>query len=74
MPMRSGLFLPLFDELADPAIIARLSAEAEQAGRLLTRIAGRSARGLHPGRAIPKPRGIGVPQLPEQVKHIKLSR
>jgi hypothetical protein len=22
MPMRSGLFLPLFDELADPAIVA----------------------------------------------------
>jgi hypothetical protein len=44
MPMRSGLFLPLFDELADPAIIARLSAEAEQAGRLLARIAARSAR------------------------------
>jgi alkanesulfonate monooxygenase SsuD/methylene tetrahydromethanopterin reductase-like flavin-dependent oxidoreductase (luciferase family) len=32
MPMRSGLFLPLFDELADPAVVARLSAEAEQAG------------------------------------------
>ena len=32
MPMRSGLFLPIFDELADPAIIARLSAEAEEAG------------------------------------------
>jgi alkanesulfonate monooxygenase SsuD/methylene tetrahydromethanopterin reductase-like flavin-dependent oxidoreductase (luciferase family) len=29
--MRSGLFLPIFDELADPAIVARLSAEAEQA-------------------------------------------
>ena len=38
MPMRSGLFLPPFDEPADPAIIARLSAEAEQAGRLLARI------------------------------------
>lgn len=38
--MRSGLFLLLFDELdefADPAIIARLSAGAEQAGRLLAR-------------------------------------
>jgi len=32
MPMRSGLFLPLFDELADPALVARLSAEAEEAG------------------------------------------
>jgi alkanesulfonate monooxygenase SsuD/methylene tetrahydromethanopterin reductase-like flavin-dependent oxidoreductase (luciferase family) len=32
MPMRSGLFLPLFDELADPSIIARLSVEAEEVG------------------------------------------
>lgn len=32
MPIRSGLFLPLFDELADPAVVARLSVEAEQAG------------------------------------------
>ena len=31
-PMRSGLFVPLFGELADPAIVARLSAEAEEAG------------------------------------------
>jgi alkanesulfonate monooxygenase SsuD/methylene tetrahydromethanopterin reductase-like flavin-dependent oxidoreductase (luciferase family) len=30
--MRSGIFLPLFDELADPAIVARLSADAEEAG------------------------------------------
>ncbi len=30
--MRSGLFLPLFDPLADPAIVARLSAEAEESG------------------------------------------
>jgi alkanesulfonate monooxygenase SsuD/methylene tetrahydromethanopterin reductase-like flavin-dependent oxidoreductase (luciferase family) len=30
--MRSGLFLPIFDELADPAIVARVSAEAEEAG------------------------------------------
>ena len=30
--MRSGLFLPLFDGLADPAVVARLSAEAEEAG------------------------------------------
>jgi alkanesulfonate monooxygenase SsuD/methylene tetrahydromethanopterin reductase-like flavin-dependent oxidoreductase (luciferase family) len=32
MPMRSGLFLPLFDELADPAIVAQLAVEAEEAG------------------------------------------
>jgi alkanesulfonate monooxygenase SsuD/methylene tetrahydromethanopterin reductase-like flavin-dependent oxidoreductase (luciferase family) len=30
--MRSGLFLPLFDELADPAVAVRLCAEAEEAG------------------------------------------
>jgi alkanesulfonate monooxygenase SsuD/methylene tetrahydromethanopterin reductase-like flavin-dependent oxidoreductase (luciferase family) len=30
--MRSGLFLPLFDQLADPAVVARLAAEAEEAG------------------------------------------
>jgi alkanesulfonate monooxygenase SsuD/methylene tetrahydromethanopterin reductase-like flavin-dependent oxidoreductase (luciferase family) len=30
--MRSGLFIPLFDPLADPAVVARLSAEAEEAG------------------------------------------
>ncbi len=30
--MRSGLFLPLFDQLADPAVVARMSAEAEEAG------------------------------------------
>src|SRR5918992_1165926 len=30
--MRLGLYIPLFDELADPAIVARLSAEAEEAG------------------------------------------
>ena len=30
--MRSGLFLPLFDELADAAVVARLAAEAEEAG------------------------------------------
>jgi alkanesulfonate monooxygenase SsuD/methylene tetrahydromethanopterin reductase-like flavin-dependent oxidoreductase (luciferase family) len=30
--MRSGLFVPLFDELADPAVVARLSTEAEEAG------------------------------------------
>lgn len=30
--MRSGLFLPPFDALADPTIVARLAAEAEEAG------------------------------------------
>jgi alkanesulfonate monooxygenase SsuD/methylene tetrahydromethanopterin reductase-like flavin-dependent oxidoreductase (luciferase family) len=30
--MRSGLFLPLFDPLADPAVVARLAADAEEAG------------------------------------------
>jgi alkanesulfonate monooxygenase SsuD/methylene tetrahydromethanopterin reductase-like flavin-dependent oxidoreductase (luciferase family) len=30
--MRTGLFVPLFDELADPAVVARLAAEAEAAG------------------------------------------
>ncbi len=30
--MRSALWLPLFDELADPAAVARLAAEAEEAG------------------------------------------
>ena len=30
--MRSGLFVPLFDELADPAVVARLCVEAEEAG------------------------------------------
>ena len=30
--MRSGLFLPLFDALADPAVVARLCVEAEEAG------------------------------------------
>lgn len=30
--MRSGLFLPLFDELADPALVADLAAAAEEAG------------------------------------------
>jgi alkanesulfonate monooxygenase SsuD/methylene tetrahydromethanopterin reductase-like flavin-dependent oxidoreductase (luciferase family) len=30
--MRSGLFIPLFDALADPAVVVRLSAEAEEAG------------------------------------------
>jgi alkanesulfonate monooxygenase SsuD/methylene tetrahydromethanopterin reductase-like flavin-dependent oxidoreductase (luciferase family) len=30
--VHSGLFLPPFDELADPGVVARLSAEAEEAG------------------------------------------
>jgi alkanesulfonate monooxygenase SsuD/methylene tetrahydromethanopterin reductase-like flavin-dependent oxidoreductase (luciferase family) len=30
--LRSGLYVPLFDELADPALVARLCAEAEEAG------------------------------------------
>ena len=30
--MRVGLYLPLFDPLADPATVARLAAEAEDAG------------------------------------------
>lgn len=30
--MRCAAFLPLFDELADPRVVARLAAEAEQAG------------------------------------------
>jgi alkanesulfonate monooxygenase SsuD/methylene tetrahydromethanopterin reductase-like flavin-dependent oxidoreductase (luciferase family) len=30
--MKSGLFLPLFDALADPQLVSRLAAEAEEAG------------------------------------------
>jgi alkanesulfonate monooxygenase SsuD/methylene tetrahydromethanopterin reductase-like flavin-dependent oxidoreductase (luciferase family) len=30
--VRSGLFVPIFVALADPALVARLSAEAEEAG------------------------------------------
>jgi probable F420-dependent oxidoreductase len=30
--MHQGVFFPLFDELADPALVARLAAEAEEAG------------------------------------------
>ena len=30
--LRSALWLPLFDELADPLVVARLAAEAEEAG------------------------------------------
>lgn len=32
IPLRSALWLPLFDDLADPAVVARLAAEAEEAG------------------------------------------
>jgi alkanesulfonate monooxygenase SsuD/methylene tetrahydromethanopterin reductase-like flavin-dependent oxidoreductase (luciferase family) len=31
-PLRSALWLPLFDDLADPAVVARLAAEAEEVG------------------------------------------
>ncbi|MFI0453793.1 LLM class flavin-dependent oxidoreductase [Actinomadura sp. 6N118] len=31
-PLRSALWVPLFDELADPRTVARLAAEAEEAG------------------------------------------
>ncbi len=30
--LRSALWLPLFDDLADPLVVARLAAAAEQAG------------------------------------------
>ena len=30
--MRSGLWLPLFEELADPRVVARLAADAEERG------------------------------------------
>jgi alkanesulfonate monooxygenase SsuD/methylene tetrahydromethanopterin reductase-like flavin-dependent oxidoreductase (luciferase family) len=30
--MRSGFWLPIFDELADPVVVARLAADAEEAG------------------------------------------
>ncbi|MDT7570609.1 MAG: hypothetical protein QOE05_783 [Actinomycetota bacterium] len=30
--MKSGLFLPIFDELSDPGLVARIAAEAEEAG------------------------------------------
>jgi alkanesulfonate monooxygenase SsuD/methylene tetrahydromethanopterin reductase-like flavin-dependent oxidoreductase (luciferase family) len=30
--VRAGLYLPLFDELADPVLVARLAVEAEEAG------------------------------------------
>ncbi len=32
MTLRSALWLPVFDELADPIVVARLAAEAEEAG------------------------------------------
>jgi alkanesulfonate monooxygenase SsuD/methylene tetrahydromethanopterin reductase-like flavin-dependent oxidoreductase (luciferase family) len=32
MTIRSGLFLPLFEPLADPVVVARLAREAEEAG------------------------------------------
>ena len=32
MTLRSGLWLPLFDALADPRVVMRLAAEAEEAG------------------------------------------
>ncbi|PZF81166.1 LLM class flavin-dependent oxidoreductase [Jiangella anatolica] len=32
MTLRSALWFPLFDELADPAVVVRLAAEAEEAG------------------------------------------
>ncbi|WAU83075.1 LLM class flavin-dependent oxidoreductase [Streptomyces sp. Qhu-G9] len=31
-PLRSALWLPVFDDLCDPAVVARLAAEAEEAG------------------------------------------
>ncbi|MFF0078658.1 hypothetical protein ACFYR1_02870 [Streptomyces canus] len=30
--LRSALWLPLFDDLADPRVVARLAADAEEAG------------------------------------------
>lgn len=30
--MRSALWLPIFDDLADPGVLARLAAEAEEVG------------------------------------------
>ncbi|TWP45745.1 LLM class flavin-dependent oxidoreductase [Lentzea tibetensis] len=32
MTIRSAIWLPIFDELADPVVVARLAAEAEEAG------------------------------------------
>lgn len=32
MTLRSAIWLPLFDELSEPAVVARLAAEAEEAG------------------------------------------
>jgi hypothetical protein len=45
MAVRSGLFLPIIDELADPVVLGRLSAEAEEVGRpRQSREGGRDAR------------------------------
>ena len=33
--LRSALYLPIFDALADPAVVARLAAEAEETGLLI---------------------------------------
>ena len=30
--LRSALYLPIFDALADPVVVARLAAEAEETG------------------------------------------
>jgi len=30
--LRSAIWLPIFDALGDPAVVARLTAEAEEAG------------------------------------------
>jgi hypothetical protein len=35
MPLRSGLFLPIFGELADPTVVAGLSVGAEEAGCMI---------------------------------------
>ncbi|MEO6087997.1 MAG: LLM class flavin-dependent oxidoreductase, partial [Umezawaea sp.] len=31
-PLRSALWLPIFDDLADPAVVVRLAVEAEESG------------------------------------------
>jgi hypothetical protein len=73
--MRSGLYVPLFDELADPAVVARLSAEAEEAGwdgvsvdlehpdQLAEMVAGLAALRREAGRAATDPYDI-VAALP----------
>ena len=45
MLMRSGLFLPLFDELAHPAVVARLSVEAEGPAAWSVRVGPRALAG-----------------------------